>query len=108
MKKRDYTVGSGNVFADLDLPDAEERLAKARLAIQISKLITKKKLTQAAAGKLLGVDQPRISKLLRGRLSDFSTETLVKYINALGSDVEVVVHEKPRSRGRGRLQVRWA
>jgi|SRR5712692_6491065 len=106
--KKDYTVGSGNVFADLELPNAEERLAKARLAMQIGKLISKRGLTQAAAGKLLGVDQPRISKLLRGRLADFSTDTLVKYINALGSDVELVVRARPRTKGRGHLQVRWA
>jgi predicted XRE-type DNA-binding protein len=106
--KKDYTVGSGNVFADLGLPNAEEHLAKARLAIQIGKFISKKKLTQAAAAKLLGVDQPRVSKLLRGRLSEFSTDTLVKFINALGSDVDLVVRERPRSRGRGHFQVRWA
>ncbi len=64
--KKDCSVGSGNVFADLELPNAEERLAKARLAMQIGKLISKRRFTKAAAGKLLGVDQPRISKLLRG------------------------------------------
>ncbi len=106
--KKDYTVGSGNVFADLELPDAEERLAKARLAMEVGKLIAKRGLTQAAAGKLLRVDQPRISKLLRGHLADFSTATLVKYINALGSDVELVVQERPRASGPGHLRVRWA
>jgi predicted XRE-type DNA-binding protein len=104
----EVTESSGNVFADLGLSNPEERLAKAQLATQIANVLAKKGLTQAAAGKLLRISQPRVSGLLRGRLADFSTETLMKYLNMLGSDVELVVRNHPRAKGPGRLQVRCA
>jgi len=106
--KKDYTMGSGNVFADLELPNPEERLAKARLAIEIGKLITARRLTQAEAGRRLGIDQPRISKLMRGHLADFSTSTLMKYLTVLGCNVELVVQSRPRAKGPGHLRVRYA
>lgn len=97
-KKLDYEVGSGNVFADLGLPDAEERLAKAELAIQINDLIEQKKLTQTAAAKLLGIDQPKISALSKGKLSGFSMERLFKFLNILGKDVTIKITTKARSK----------
>jgi predicted XRE-type DNA-binding protein len=83
--------GSGNVFADLGLPDADELLIKAQLADQISDLIEERQLTQVEAAKLLGIDQPKVSALVRGRLSGFSTDRLFRFLNALGRDVEIRV-----------------
>jgi predicted XRE-type DNA-binding protein len=82
---------SGNVFADLGLKDPEELLAKAQLVQRIADIITERKLTQARAAKLLGVDQPKISALLRGNLEGFSTDRLFRFLNALGRDVEIVI-----------------
>lgn len=87
--------GSGNVFADLDLPDAAERLAKAQLAVRIINLIDDAGLSQANAARRLGVDQPKISALKRGQLSGFSTDRLLRFLIALGQDVEITI--KPRS-----------
>ena len=103
--KKDYVVGSGNVFADLNVPHPEEALAKAKLAHKISTLIERRGLTQAAAATLLDVDQPKISALRRGRLSGFSLDRLVRFVVLLGHDVEIVVKKRARSRGRARLLV---
>lgn len=103
--KQDHTVGSGNVFADLGLPKAEEMLAKAELAHKIASTIARRRLTQARAADILGVDQPKISALKRGRLSGFSLERLMRFLILLGSDVEIVVKEQRRSRRQARLLV---
>jgi predicted XRE-type DNA-binding protein len=100
-----FTDSSGNVFKDLELSQPEEALAKAELTAQIAEIISKKGLTQAAAAKLLGIDQPKVSALLRGRLAGFSTERLIRFLTALGSDVQIVVRTKVRARGRGHLEV---
>jgi predicted XRE-type DNA-binding protein len=100
-----HTVSSGNVFADMRLPDAEELLAKADLAIQISRIIEERELTQAEAAELLGIDQPKISALVRGRLEGFSIERLTRFLNALGQDVEIVVRPKPRTQPHGQTRV---
>jgi predicted XRE-type DNA-binding protein len=100
-----YTESSGNVFADLGLPDADELLAKADLAIQISRIIEERELTQAEAAELLGVDQPKVSALVRGRLEGFSIERLTRFLNALGQDVEIVVRPKPRTQRQGQTRV---
>jgi predicted XRE-type DNA-binding protein len=101
---------SGNVFADLGLKNAEERLAKAELAIRIAYLIKARKLTQLAAAKACGIDQPKISKLMRGDLYGFSTDQLIRFLTALGQDVEIVVRDRPRRRrnAKGSLTVRAA
>ena len=89
-----YTIGSGNVFADLDFEEPNEALLKAELARRISEIIDGRGLTQTAAAKLLGVDQPKVSALLRGRLKGFTIDRLVRYAAAFGQEVEVVV--RPR------------
>jgi len=96
MNKR-LTVqsSSGNIFADLDLDNPEERLVKAELARKISSIIAAQNLTQAEAATLLSIDQPKVSALVNGKLSGFSTAWLFRFLNALGSDVEIVV--KPKS-----------
>jgi predicted XRE-type DNA-binding protein len=100
--------GSGNVFADLGFPRPEEALAKARLALEIERVIRTRRLTQTQAAKILGIDQPKVSALRHGRLSGFSVERLIRFLNALDRDVEIVVRAKPRSRRRGHLTVRAA
>ena len=97
--------GSGNVFADLGLPDAEERLAKAELALRITEAVRGRRLTQAKAAALFGIDQPKVSRLLRGQLAGFSTERLIHFLTLLGRDVEIVVRTAPRSRRQGRVRV---
>ena len=96
---------SGNVFADLGYPNAEEALAKARLAQRIVAVLEKKRLTQVQAAKLLGIDQPKVSKLRRGQLREFSTERLFRFLTALDQDVEIVIKRKPRSRRHARVSV---
>lgn len=85
---------SGNVFADLGLANPDELLVKAELAREISKIITQRNITQVEAAQLLGIDQPKISALMKGKLSGFSTERLFRFLNALGCDVEIVVKNK--------------
>jgi predicted XRE-type DNA-binding protein len=87
------TRSSGNVFADLGIKDPDEALLKAQLASRIAQAISAKKLTQAEAGRQLGIDQPKVSALLRGRLKGFSTDRLLKYVRLLGSDVEVILRD---------------
>lgn len=89
---------SSNVFADLGHVNPEEALAKSRLAQRIAELIEEKDLTQIQAAELLGVDQPKVSKLVRGQLREFSTGRLFRFLNALNQDIEIVIKEKPRSR----------
>lgn len=102
---KDVTTSSGNVFEDLGLSEPADRLAKAELARKISEIITKRHLNQADAAKLLGVDQPKVSNLMNGRLSGFSLERLIHFLNILGREVQIVVRQKPRSQAMGRLKV---
>lgn len=102
----DFTKSTGNVFADLDLPNAEEKLAKAELARQIGNIIRKKRLTQEQASRVLGITQPKISALLNGKLAGFSIERLLKFITALDKDIEIRIKSKPRgARRRGRTTI---
>jgi predicted XRE-type DNA-binding protein len=96
---------SGNVFADLGVDRPEEALAKAKLAAAITDIIASKGLTQTKAAELLGIDQPKISALLRGRLTGFSTDRLIRFLNALGRDVEIVIKPRPHAHSVGRLAV---
>jgi predicted XRE-type DNA-binding protein len=100
-----FEESSGNVFADLGLPEAEGRLVKATLAIEIGRIIQARKLTQQAAAKLMGIDQPKVSHVLTGRLAGYSTERLMGFLTALGRDIEIVVRPAPRRRRQGRLRV---
>src|SRR6266850_8139895 len=88
---------SGNVFADLGFQDAEERLLKAKLATKIAQLIEKKGWTQAQTAERTALDQPKVSRLLRGQLSGFSADRLFAVLNRLGHSVEVRISAKERS-----------
>jgi predicted XRE-type DNA-binding protein len=107
MSKRDITVerSSGNVFQDLELPEAEERLAKAMLSREFSRIVEEHGLTQTEAAEVLGAAQPDVSNIMRGRLSGYTLERLARYLNALGQDVEIRVRPKPDGEKRGRLRV---
>lgn len=97
-----FTRSSGNVFADLGLPDADDLLAKANLALHIRRNIKARKLTQSQAATLLGIDQPKVSSIINGRLDGFSTERLMRFLNDLGCDVQISVSE-PHPEARGHL-----
>lgn len=99
---------SGNVFADLGRPQPEETMAKARLAYEIERTIRRRGLKQSEAAEALGIDQPKVSALRNGRLGGFSVERLIRFLNALHRDVEIVVSAEPKPRRRGRLLVRAA
>jgi predicted XRE-type DNA-binding protein len=106
MAKRDYIESSGNVFADLEFPDADEKLAKAELATKIAGILRRRRLTQRQAAEILRVDQPKVSALIRGRLSGFSIERLLRFLLLLGTDVAITI--KPRQRSHSRLRARTA
>lgn len=104
-KEIPVTRGSGNVYADLGFANPAEELAKAQLAYAIAQAIAERGLTQRAAAALMGVDQPKVSHVLHGRLGGFSTQRLLEFLTALGRDVEIVLKKAPRSRKQGRLRV---
>jgi predicted XRE-type DNA-binding protein len=95
-KESSITHGSGNVFADLGFPNAEEHQTKAKLVSQIAALIEERGLTQTEAAKLFGIDQPKVSALLRGRFRGFSVYRIMSFIAALGRDVEIVTRKARR------------
>jgi predicted XRE-type DNA-binding protein len=86
--------GSGNVFADLGLPNPELALAKAELVQRIRSLIERRKLTQAKAAEILGLDQPKVSALVRGLVEGYTLDRLFRFLNALGQEVEITVRPK--------------
>jgi predicted XRE-type DNA-binding protein len=100
MAKRDYVESSGNVFADLGIANPDEMLAKAELAIRIAEILRRRRLTQTQAAAVLGVDQPKVSALIRGRLSGFSIERLLRFLLRLGADVSITI--KPRRNSHSR------
>ena len=99
------TPSSGNVFADLGFPEPEAMLLKAELARRISATIKARHLTQVQAAEILGVDQPKVSALQRGRLTIFSIDRLLRFLADLGHDVEIVVKENPHPTARGRVHL---
>jgi predicted XRE-type DNA-binding protein len=91
--------GSGNVFADLGFPNPQREQIKARLTLQIYRLIKDRGLTQAKAGEILGIRQPHVSGLMRGMSGNFSVERLMDFLTALGQDVEITVRPTRREHG---------
>src|SRR5438093_2532855 len=89
--------GSGNVFADLGLPNPDLALAKAELVQRLRDVIAERKLTQAKAADLLGLDQPKVSALVRGRVEGYSIDRLFRLLNALGQRVEITVRPNPNN-----------
>lgn len=102
-KPLEQEPSTGNVFADLGLPDAGEHLIKAGLVARIGRIIRERKLTQAAAAELMGIDQPKVSAMLAGQFRGYSVERLMRFLVSLGHDVEIVV--KPKKRRSAELRV---
>ncbi len=102
-RKDTVTVGSGNVFADLGIPNPEQELLKAELTLQIYRIIKQRNLTQTQAGKILGISQPHVSALARNRAGNFSIGRLLDFLTALGQNVEITV--KPARKEQGEMSV---
>jgi predicted XRE-type DNA-binding protein len=99
--KKHYVEGSGNIYADLGVANPQEARAKADLAHRIVDIIEQRELTQTQAAKVLGVDQPKVSALMRGRLADFSIERLLRFLLLFGQDVHITVTAGPHSSRKG-------
>lgn len=104
MQELEYTESSGNVFADIGVAHPEEALAKARLAAEISAIITERGLSQVQAAQLLGLRQPKVSAIVRGDLRGFSLERLIRCLTTLHRDVEIVVSTPRPARTAGHVQ----
>ena len=95
---KEYTISSGNVFEDMGLPNPEERLAKAKLAAIINKIIVERGLTQIQSAKILGINQPKVSALKNGRLKGFSIERLFHFLEALDQHIEITITHKSKTK----------
>jgi predicted XRE-type DNA-binding protein len=95
----------GNIFQDLGAREAEERLAKAELARVIRREIRARGLTQVRAAELLGITQPDVSDLVRGKLARFGMERLERFLNALDMEVRIQVGPKPKDKERAGISV---
>src|SRR5688500_6308750 len=102
----EFKVGGDNLYADLGFAEPETELAKATLARQINELIHVRGLTQKPAAVILGIDQPGVSRLLRGRLGIYSIERLMQLLTKLDADIEIRVVPKEPARSAGRITVR--
>jgi predicted XRE-type DNA-binding protein len=96
---KSITESSGNVFADLGLPNPKQELMKAELTLQIYRLIKERRMTQVDAGKLLGIKQPHVSLLMRNRAGSFSVGRLMEFLTVLGQDVEIAVSPSRKAHG---------
>jgi predicted XRE-type DNA-binding protein len=103
--KRKYQTGSGNVFKDIGVPNAEEHLVKAQLVFKIDTILKKRGLKQMEAADLFGVRQPDVSKMLRGEFRQFSVERLLRFLVALDQDVEIVVRPHRNRNDAAAMQV---
>ena len=95
--------GSGNVYADLGYPDSDTILVKARLAAKIAEIVQRRALTQAQTAEILGLTQPKVSALLKGRFRGISEHRLLECLTRLGRDVHIVIKPTPKGRSNGRL-----
>jgi predicted XRE-type DNA-binding protein len=103
MKRRArITMGSGNIFADLGLPDAESHFLKAQIVSEIYRLSRERKLTQAKAGKRMGISQPEVSRMFKGHFREYSIDRLMEFLTMFDRDVEIVVkpHKKAGKTGK--------
>ncbi len=107
-RKSDETVtrGSGNVFADIAFDQPEEVLAKARIVETVADLLAREKMSQQEAGKLVGLTQPQISRLMRGDTREFSYERLMRVLTALGQDIEITIRKTRNRKKFGHVLVR--
>ena len=103
-RKLVFERSSGNVFADLGFDRPHEELAKAQIVLKVVELLRRRGLTQTAAGRLLGLPQPKVSLLFRGQTAGFSTDRLIRFLNRLGQDVDIVIRNRAAKRI-GRVRV---
>lgn len=104
MTEETVARSNGNVFADLGVDDANGYLAKAELAAEIFRIVKARQLTQAEAGELLGIGQPKVSALLKGRLDGFSTDRLLRFLTVLGCDIQITI-SPPHAQAPGSVQI---
>lgn len=104
----DIEESSGNVYSDIGLPEAAEMLVKAQLANQIGSIIKARNLTQARAAEILGLPQPKVSEMLRGKFRGISETKMLECLTRLGSDIQIVVKAAPLTRSEGRVEVIFA
>jgi predicted XRE-type DNA-binding protein len=107
LEELNVTPSTGNVFADIGLPDAEELLVKSTLAMKINNIIEKRHLSQIQAAALLGIPQPKVSMIQNGKLRGFSVEKLCHFLTLLGRDVEIVIKNRKKV-GVGQMRVTYA
>ncbi len=102
VRKVKVDAGSGNIFADLGLPDANIHFLKAQIVSEIYRLTNERKLTQARAGKLMGITQPEVSRMFKGQFREYSVDRLMGFLTGFDRDVEIVVrpHKKAGKAGR--------
>ena len=103
MADPEIIMGTGNVFANLGLPDPAERQTRTRLAMALNRLIKERGLKQVEAARLLGIPQPKVSALVNYRLDGFSVERLMEFLTLLGQDVEIIV--RPGGTNGGHVRV---
>jgi predicted XRE-type DNA-binding protein len=108
MKKQTVEAGSGNVFADLELPDAEGRLLKSSIVIELHRLIQERGLTQTAAAKKLGISQGDLSHILRGRFDAYSAERLIRMLTVFEQDIDIVMRPRKKRGAPGRITFKTA
>lgn len=104
-KTQEFIKGSGNVFEDLGLGNPDELALETELLRRIIECVRVRRLSQRQAGKILGIDQPKVSALMNGRVNGFSVTRLFRLLNALDLDVNIRVHPKPRTRSHARSKV---
>lgn len=100
--------GSANVYADLGYKSADEMLVKAQLVTTIAEILKERGYTQTKAATLLGIPQPKLSKMLRGQFRGFSERKLMDCLTLLGRDIDIVVRATPKRRGQGAVSVSFA
>ncbi len=107
-RKTKIEMSSGNIFADLGLPDAETHFLKAQIVSEIYRLTQERKLTQAQAGACMGISQPEVSRLFKGNFREYSIDRLMAFLTAFDRDVEIVVRPHKKSGRSGRITFRPA
>jgi predicted XRE-type DNA-binding protein len=107
-RKIEAYESSGNIFADLGLPDADDRLLKSDIAVELRRLIRERQLTQVAAAKQLGITQPDLSNILRGRFQGYSVGRLMKMLTVFEQDIEIVMKPHRKAGDAGRITFKSA
>jgi predicted XRE-type DNA-binding protein len=102
-RKVKVEVGSGNIFADLGLPDADSHFLKAQIVSEIYRLTHERKLTQAEAGKRMSISQPEVSRMFKGNFREYSIDRLMGFLTSFDRDIEIVVKPHKKSGKVGRI-----